>query len=450
MGSAHRYPQNARLAWERLQRGWSHDELADQIKQSIRDRGDAETGLTGHTVRRWETGERWPEPRFRKHLVLVFGKPASELGLLTHEELSLRPVDDELCSVARRLLAMTADSGKGFSRELFLRGLVGVGLLPLVAPLEASADAADTLAYAAEAGSGADATSAASFAFITAQQRPLYWSAPPQALLDSTLAHTRLGIQLIRETRKGTTVRRDLAAALAESALLSARLAYFDLRRVDLAQRCFDTAQEASREANDHALIATVLAHASFVPGFEGDKIAAQPLLEAAHAHAQHGCGPLLRSWLHCVSAEVTAKTGDPAASLQHARQAEDALAADGIDPMWLDFYDASRLAGFTGNAQLVAGDHSAAAANLLKALDSLGPQAAKQRSVLLLDLALASAKEDAERSASLACEALDALQQDWYGTAFERLPRVCASLAGTPFASDLDDRMRAFRPSGD
>lgn len=50
--------------------------------------GEADTGLTGNTVRRWEIGERWPDPRFLKHLVTLLGKPASQLGLLTTEELA--------------------------------------------------------------------------------------------------------------------------------------------------------------------------------------------------------------------------------------------------------------------------------------------------------------------------------------------------------------------------
>src|SRR5262245_57142109 len=58
-------------------------------------------GRTANTVRRWEIGERWPDPRFRKHLVTIFAKPASELGLLTAEELSIRPDGDVLDELRR-------------------------------------------------------------------------------------------------------------------------------------------------------------------------------------------------------------------------------------------------------------------------------------------------------------------------------------------------------------
>jgi transcriptional regulator with XRE-family HTH domain len=77
MTTARRYPPNRQLTWERLERGWSHDELCEQVKSCMRNAGEADTGLTGNTVRRWETGERRPDPPFRKHLVMILGKPAS-------------------------------------------------------------------------------------------------------------------------------------------------------------------------------------------------------------------------------------------------------------------------------------------------------------------------------------------------------------------------------------
>ena len=75
-----RYPPNRLLAWERLQRGWSYEELAHRVRAEMARCGESDTGLTANTVRRWETGNRWPEPRFRKHLVVIFGMTASGLG----------------------------------------------------------------------------------------------------------------------------------------------------------------------------------------------------------------------------------------------------------------------------------------------------------------------------------------------------------------------------------
>jgi hypothetical protein len=172
-------------------------------------------------------------------------------------------------------------------------------------------------------------------------------------------------------------------------------------------------------------------------------------LIEAAHGHARYDTGPLLRSWLHCVAAEVTAKTGSPQESLKHVRQAEDSLATSGIDAEWLDYYDASRLPGFAGYCQLVAGKPAEAATTLQTALASLDSRATKQRAVILLDLALAHAAQDAEQAAALAGQALDVLEKDWYGTAFERVPQVRAALEPTPFARQLEERSRTLPSSG-
>jgi hypothetical protein len=74
-----RHAPNTHLTWQRLQHGWSYEELTAQIRRSMTAAGETDTGLSANTVRRWETGERWPEPRYRKHLVTVFQLTASDL-----------------------------------------------------------------------------------------------------------------------------------------------------------------------------------------------------------------------------------------------------------------------------------------------------------------------------------------------------------------------------------
>jgi hypothetical protein len=187
------------------------------------------------------------------------------------------------------------------------------------------------------------------------------------------------------------------------------------------------------------------------VPAFAEapDQQSALGYLDAAHGHARYAGGPALRSWLHCVAAEVTARTGAPDRSLRHVRQAQDSLATSGTDPLWLDFYDAPRLASFTGQAQLLAGRYAEAAVSLEDALAGLDPNATKQRAVVLFDLASAHAAEDAEQAAHDVNQAFDALEQGWYATAYERIPQVKAALAGTPYASTLEDRVKALPPAG-
>ena len=153
----------------------------------------------------------------------------------------------------------------------------------------------------------------------------------------------------------------------------------------------------------------------------------------------------MLRSWLHCVHAEVSARTGEVDRSVQHARQAEDSLSTTGEDPEWLGFFDPARLAGFLGYSQLVAGRTTDAQVSLQQALEQLDERAGKQRAVVLLDLATAHAAADPAHGMTLAGQALDLLEHEPYGAAYGRIPEVRQALDGTPQAQMLDERVRAL-----
>lgn len=448
MNTARRHPPNQYLAWERLERGWSHDELSEQIKHSMREVGEPDTGLTANTVRRWEAGERWPDPRFRKHLVRIFGAPASELGLLTQDELAVRPAQKESLDALERLLRMLGDQylGRGMSRQRFLHALLGAGAVSALAPWEAAVDF-EPLERVEQRGTRLDPRAVDSYRTITGQHRELYWTAPAMVLLPAALGHTQLGVELL--SCDVGNERHVLAGAVAESALLGARLAFFDLQQLPLAERCFEVATNAARESGDHALAAAVIAHRSFVPGFAGDRAAAQPLLDAARGHARYAAGPLLRSWLHCVHAEVSARCGDAERSVRHARQAEDSLSTAGTDPDWLDYFDPARLAGFLGYSQLVLGRTGEAVHSLERALAQLDDRAGKQRSVVLLDLAAAHAATDAEHAMALAEQAFDQLEREPYVMAHDRIPALQRALHGTMQQRALDERARALPRTG-
>jgi transcriptional regulator with XRE-family HTH domain len=66
------YRANVLLRNERLLRGWSQQDLADQL------------GATIVTVSRWECGVQQPGPALRLKLCLLFEKSADELGLLPY------------------------------------------------------------------------------------------------------------------------------------------------------------------------------------------------------------------------------------------------------------------------------------------------------------------------------------------------------------------------------
>src|SRR6266540_2918490 len=443
---------NQRLTWERLKRGWSREELVRQIALSMRAHGETDTGLTADTARRWECGERWPEPRFRKHLVLLFGLPASDLGLLTTEELALRPeltpaltaagaVPNEFVEGMRRLLL---DPGEGtrLGRQGFLRAMLAAGLTPLVE--WSTIDEVD--AAWRTPGASCDPRAVAAYGRITTTQRDLYWTTEPGALLDSVLSHLRLGLGLLSTSASDSRLDHAIATAVAETALLAARLTLFDLGLPGLASRCFDHAESAVERSGDHALAAAVAAHRAFVPGFAGNPVAAQHYLDAARAHVRYTDGPVLRSWLHCVAAELDARTGQPKLAKDRIRQAEDALGGNGSDPEWLDYFDAARLAGFAGNAELLAGRHSSAVRWLTQAVDQLDANSTKQRAVLLFDLAAAHAPADPEQAAEIAHDACSILETTFYRTAFDRIAALQLTLEGTPGGAELAERADHLR----
>ena len=66
-----------------MEKGWSCEELARQILRSMTQEEEQRTGLSGETVRRWEVGQCSPTSTYRKHLVKVLGRLASQLGLLS-------------------------------------------------------------------------------------------------------------------------------------------------------------------------------------------------------------------------------------------------------------------------------------------------------------------------------------------------------------------------------
>lgn len=445
MATNRRYPQNRQLAWERLQRGWSYEELARQVIKEMDQCGEPNTGLTANTVRRWETGERWPDPRYRRHLVAVFRKPASELGLLTPEELALRPIDDFVKEI-RRLLGMVADQtdGHGIDRITFLRGVLGTGALPLLSPFAGicDPDAWARLASAFEGNGPMDDESVAAYAAVASHQRILYWTAPAEELFETAYAHTHLGVRLMRGASSGQA-RDRLAGAVAQAALLAGRLAFFDLHQPAAAQRLYDVALAATEQAGDHQLAAATLAHAALIPGFARDHSAAAGFMDAALAHARHGVESRTRAWLHCIGSEIEARCGDPMAGQRHIGHAEAALDGNGEDPEWFDFFSPARLDAFAGYCNLAAGDQAEAVRRLESALDGLDGDAVKQRSVLFADLATAHAASNPDASPQLLRKAIDAIERDWYATGHSRVREALRALPDTPARGEIEEQLR-------
>jgi transcriptional regulator with XRE-family HTH domain len=420
--------------------------------------GETDTGLSRNTVRRWETGERAPEPRYRKYLVMVFGMPADELGLLDPEELAMRPeVNGSGIDVLWRFVSMFGGNGGEIDRETFLKGLLAFGASPLLPSLLSHDDGADAshprLARDLAASGGVSARAVEDYAAITAGHRSLYWTAAPLPLYGSVKSHVLLGNELLHKGGPDPALRR-LATAVGESAMLAGRIAFFDLKRAEPAQADLGLALDATEKSGDHALAAAVLAHMSFVALHSGDAAAARDLLSAAFAHSVHRTTPLTRAWLNCVRCEITASLDDEAVSLASLGRAESLLADVGNDEEaeWFDFFDASRFAGFAGHANLLLGRTAEARLPLQASLAQLSPEAAKQRAVVLADLAASHVDDDLEAACGLTAQALDQLSDSWYATGYERVQSVRRQLTPhqqTRHVRELEDRIRTTSASG-
>ncbi|MGM9384182.1 helix-turn-helix transcriptional regulator [Streptomyces antibioticus] len=387
---------NARLKAARIAAGYpSQQALADALGVGVRQ------------VRRWESDvPPWPQPEVAQALTRLLGQDLESLGF--------------------------ASPGRGPDRGrrvVLPPTAVGLSTVPRQTTTMQPATAADD------------------YCAITGAHRRLYWSVAPSTLHPAALSHAALGCALLSETAGQT--RQRIAAALAETYLLAGRIEFFDLRDPGRAQDTFLRALQAASEADDALLGAAILAHTAFVPGWSGDREAAAERMVAARTYARRGpASAELLAWLDAVEAECETRCGDTRAALRLIGHGEDVIASGGEhrSPEWLDWFSPVRLAAFKGNTQLKARHLPHARETLLGALEALGPEEAKQRSVVLGDLAAVEAADgNPEEACAYALRALDELERTWYATGMDRVREVRRVLAPHQHKAcvrDLDDRL--------
>ena len=226
----------------------------------------------------------------------------------------------------------------------------------------------------------------------------MYWAVPPAQLHDTVAAHVRFGAGLLASVPEAA--RRALAAALSESSLLAGRIEFFDLQDPQQAQASLVIALQAAQDAQDALLGSAALAHMAFIPAFSGDARRAEEArdkIRAARQFARRGsASPEMRAWLDAVEAETETRFGDTRKALQLIHHAEEIYATEEPrpSPAWLDWFSPVRLAGFKGNTLLTDRQPVPARQTLQEVLDELPEDAAKQRSVILGDLAAVAVSE--------------------------------------------------------
>lgn len=70
------------LKYQRLLRGWSQQDVANELYQLCAAHGYPGVGISVNTVSRWECGIQKPTPIYRKHLCLLYGLTADKLGFI--------------------------------------------------------------------------------------------------------------------------------------------------------------------------------------------------------------------------------------------------------------------------------------------------------------------------------------------------------------------------------
>ncbi|WP_415950178.1 helix-turn-helix transcriptional regulator [Streptomyces sp. KLOTTS4A1] len=393
-----RTPGNTRLKSARVAAGYANQQdLADALSVGVRQ------------VRRWESANPpLPHPEVAQALSRLLGQTLADLGFPA-----------------------------GATRDLPAREArrPALGAVPLTAVPRGSTQALQP------------STVGQDYEAVTRSHRRLYWTVAPATLHPAAVAHATLGCTLLEETAGRT--RQSVATALAETWLLAGRIEFFDLREPDRAQSTWLRALQAAGEADDAIMGAAILAHTAFIPGWAGERDTATERMVAARTYARREAASAeFLAWLDAVEAECETRCGNARTALHLIGHAEDTLAAgsENVSPGWLDWFGPTRLAAFKGNTQLQAGHLPQARTTLQHVLNDLPEDAAKQRTVVLGDLAaVEAAAGNPEEACSYATQALDQLEVTWYATGMDRVRDVRRALAPHQSEScvrNLDDRL--------
>jgi transcriptional regulator with XRE-family HTH domain len=398
----------------------SQQQLAEAVTRAGSQIG-IRISITERTARRWESDNPpWPQPEHQAALEQLFGRPVTELGFTppwASDAPEVRPHERKGASPT-----VTASVAAG-PHAMFPRRA-------LADPLPGSI--------------------AADYLSVTSAYRRMYWSVPPAQLHDAVVTHVRLGVGLIASVPEAA--RRPLAAAIAESSLLAGRVEFFDNSDPQQAQESLVIALQAAQDAGDSLLGAAVLAHMAFLPAFSGDPRRAEEArdkIRAAREFARRASAPPeMLAWLDAVEAEAETRFGNTRRALQLISHAESIFANGEPRPLppWLDWFSEVRLAGFKGNTLLADRQPGPARETLQHVLDNLPEGAAKQKSVILGDLAaVAVSEENPDEACRLAELALDQLARNWYATGMARVRAVRESLSqweSLPAVRRLDEKL--------
>jgi transcriptional regulator with XRE-family HTH domain len=447
--------RDLRLREQREERGLTQQDIADQLIRLAWLKAGSRVGVNADMVSKWERGQKRPSKFYRDLLCLLFQTPPDRLGLAP-----VHRVEHSAGGVA--VDAELADSLMGGTSVLDALGAVGKILQPRMFDIWkeeamkrrtalkllglAPAAVASTASLATAGGIPAGAAVPA-LEELAGKYQQLYHSTKPSHLMTPVLAHLETVADVLHG-RVSPAERRQLFQNQSRIATLAGRIAFFDLHDPMGARGYYNLALEAAREAQDALLAAAALGHVAFIPAADHRYTAARDYLTGAAAQLHRRPHALMTSWLSAVEAEMAANAGDERASLTAIDAAQQALGRVGLEPapIWFDYYDATRLDGFAGYANLRFRRFAEATRALDSAAAALPAGAVKQRAVILTDLATVHLHAgELDRACQIAAQATDLLGRADYATGTDRLREFRALLCpwnNHPAVQDFDERL--------
>ncbi len=425
--------RNVLLRREREARGWSLDDVADQLVRAEVDLGLSPSQTDGHSVGRWERGERRPRPHAVQALCHLFRRTPVQLGLV--DEGSEEP------DVIRR--------------EFLRLGGVLVGAAAIGHP--DSLEPWERLARAMRHPSRTDLEAVGHLEQLTVTFENLEAQASPRTLIRPVAGH--LGtISGLLEGTPPPDFRRQLLSLAAESAGLLAWLSWdVGAASRDQARAYVRTALAAAQEAGDTALGAYLVGTASVVEHAKDEAAARLQFLEGTpYGFSVDDASSSTRAWLAGLEAEANALLGRTTESLRALERANLAWSRSADDyalrPRSV-FFDAARMAGEQGICLARLGRTTEARAVLTSALADLDRNQHKSRPRLLIALASAhGADGDVDEACRLASEAFSsaismAVQPNLQDVL--ALRRQLEPWRDTQAVRDLDERLAAAQAFG-
>src|ERR1017187_8389847 len=324
----------------REERGWTQQEVADQISRLAWLRRREQVGVNADMVAKWERGEKRPSPRYRDLLCLLFGVDAQGLGVggAAQPAAGTRSEQDDGSLIATlggaaSLLDQLGAAGAILQPRMFdvwkAELMHRRALLKLMGLATATGFASTFEADLSRSGKPTPDT-VQDLDHLADRYQALYHSTAPAVLMTPVIAHLETLRDLLRQG--GTaSVRRRLLANQARVATLAGRLAFFDLRVSPTARGYYSLALESAGEAGEHLQAAGALAHMAFIPAADRGYAAAVEYLRGAGRHAAMRPDNRVTSWLHAVESEIQANAGSHDAALAAIDQAREALAKPGL-----------------------------------------------------------------------------------------------------------------------